>query len=141
LTPARTTARHSPQPVRDANFDFSLEGLVGFDLDSRALIDPLKRGQVGAAGLDVYEKGEGIFFRNLSDQVLQVLQDDVMARLLAFPNALITSHQAFLTRDALANIADTPLANVRAFERGEPLSNEVRGTEVVKSISGSAPER
>jgi D-lactate dehydrogenase len=107
-------------------------------IDSRALIDALKRGQVGAAGLDVYEEEEGIFFRNLSDQVLQ---DDVLARLLTFPNVLITSHQAFLTRDALANIADTTLANVRAFERGEPLSNEVRGTEVLKSISGSAPER
>jgi D-lactate dehydrogenase len=102
-------------------------------LDSRALIDALKDGQVGAAGLDVYEEEEGIFFRNLSDQVLQ---DDVLARLLTFPNVLITSHQAFLTREALANIADTTLANVSAFERGEHLSNEVRAEQVFKTVSG-----
>lgn len=98
-------------------------------VDSRALIDALKRGQVGAAGLDVYEEEEGIFFRNLSEQVLQ---DDVLARLLTFPNVLITSHQAFLTREALANIADTTLANVRAFERQEQLQNEVRAEQVLK---------
>jgi D-lactate dehydrogenase len=103
-------------------------------LDSRALIHALKRGAVGAAGLDVYEEEEGIFFRNLSDQVLQ---DDVLARLLTFPNVLVTSHQAFLTREALANIAETTLANVRAFERGERLANEVRAGQVVKSSSDS----
>ena len=100
-------------------------------LDSRALIDALKRAQVGAAGLDVYEEEEGIFFRNLSDQVLQ---DDVLARLLTFPNVLITSHQAFLTREALANIADTTLANVSAFERGEHLLNEVRAEQVLATV-------
>ena len=103
-------------------------------LDSRALIDALKRGHVGAAGLDVYEEEEGVFFRNLFDQVLQ---DDVLARLLTFPNVLITSHQAFLTREALANIAHTTLSNVSAFERGEHLSNEVRAEQVL----ATAPER
>jgi D-lactate dehydrogenase len=103
-------------------------------VDSRALIDALERGHVGAAGLDVYEEEEGIFFRNLSDQVLQ---DDVLARLLTFPNVLITSHQAFLTREALANIAHTTLTNVSAFERGEHLSNEVRAEQVLKTV----PER
>ena len=107
-------------------------------VDSRALIDALKRGQVGAAGLDVYEEEEGIFFRNLSDQVLQ---DDVLARLLTFPNVLVTSHQAFLTREALANIAETTLTSVRAFERGERLLNEVRAAQVVKSSTDSAPGR
>jgi D-lactate dehydrogenase len=107
-------------------------------LDSRALIDALKRGHVGAAGLDVYEEEEGIFFRNLSDQVLQ---DDVLARLLTFPNVLITSHQAFLTREALANIADTTLGNVRAFERGEYLSNQVRAEQVLKSMPERTSER
>jgi len=97
-------------------------------VDSRALIGALKRGQVGAAGLDVYEEEAGIFFRDLSDTVLQ---DDVLARLLTFPNVLVTSHQAFLTREALANIAETTLANVGAFERGEPLVNEVRAADVV----------
>jgi D-lactate dehydrogenase len=101
----------------------------GAVVDSRALIDALKRGHVGAAGLDVYEEEAGIFFRNLSDRVLQ---DDVLARLLTFPNVLITSHQAFLTHEALANIADTTLASVRAFERGEPLNHAVHASEVIR---------
>jgi D-lactate dehydrogenase len=92
-------------------------------IDTRALVAALKRGQIGAAGLDVYEEEEGVFFKDLSDQVLQ---DDVLARLLTFPNTLITSHQGFLTHEALANIAETTLASVRAFERGEPLVNAVR---------------
>ncbi|QSQ12281.1 2-hydroxyacid dehydrogenase [Myxococcus landrumensis] len=96
-------------------------------IDSRALIDALKSGHVGAAGLDVYEEEEGIFFQDLSGQVLQ---DDVLARLLTFPNVLVTSHQAFLTREALVSIARTTLASVRAFERGEPLENEVRVEQV-----------
>lgn len=92
-------------------------------IDSRALIAALKNGHVGAAGLDVYEEEEGVFFEDLSNQVLQ---DDVLARLIAFPNVLVTSHQGFFTREALAAIATTTLASVTAFERGEPLVNEVR---------------
>lgn len=91
-------------------------------IDSRALIAALKTGHVGAAGLDVYEEEEGVFFENLSDQVLQ---DDVLARLLTFPNVLVTSHQGFFTREAIAAIASTTLANITAFERGEPLVNQV----------------
>lgn len=92
-------------------------------VDTRALIQGLKTRRVGAAGLDVYEEEGPIFFRDLSHQVLQ---DDVLARMLTFPNVLITSHQAFLTREALANIADTTLASVSAFERGEPLEHRVQ---------------
>ena len=91
-------------------------------VDARALIEALKTRHVGAAGLDVYEEEGPLFFRDLS---AQVLQDDVLARLLTFPNVLITSHQGFLTREALANIADTTLASVSAFERGEPLVHEI----------------
>jgi D-lactate dehydrogenase len=98
-------------------------------IDSRALIGALKTGHIGAAGLDVYEEEEGVFFRDLSNTVLQ---DDVLARLLTFPNVLVTSHQAFLTREALANIANTTLANITAFERGEPLANQVRADEVLR---------
>jgi D-lactate dehydrogenase len=98
-------------------------------IDSRALIDALKRGRVGGAGLDVYEEEEGLFFRDLSDRVLQ---DDVLARLLTFPNVLVTSHQAFLTREALGNIADTTLGSVQAFERGEPLAHEVSAGQVLR---------
>jgi len=97
-------------------------------IDTPALVTALKRGQVGGAGLDVYEEEEGIFFKDLSEQVLQ---DDVLARLLTFPNTLITSHQGFLTHEALANIAETTLANVRAFEHSEPLVNAVRPVDPV----------
>jgi D-lactate dehydrogenase len=105
-------------------------------IDSRALLSALKSGHVGAAGLDVYEEEEGVFFQDLSGQVLQ---DDVLARLLTFPNVLVTSHQAFLTHEALANIAETTLESVRAFERGEPLVNEVRAEQVLRS-AGTAGE-
>lgn len=98
-------------------------------IDSRALIAALKTGHVGAAGLDVYEEEEGVFFSDLSDKVLQ---DDVLARLLTFPNVLVTSHQAFLTKEALSNIADTTLDNISAFERGEPLINEVHARQVLR---------
>jgi D-lactate dehydrogenase len=66
-------------------------------------------------GLDVYEEEEGVFFEDLSGQVLH---DDELARLLTFPNVLITSHQAFLTREALSDIAQTTVANLEAFARG-----------------------
>jgi D-lactate dehydrogenase len=98
-------------------------------IDSRALLEALKAGHIGGAGLDVYEEEEGIFFQDLSGQVLQ---DDILARLLTFPNVLVTSHQAFLTHEALANIAETTLASVQAFERGEPLVNEVRAEQVIR---------
>jgi D-lactate dehydrogenase len=93
-------------------------------VDTPALVHALKSGHIGAAGLDVYEEEAGLFFQDFSDRVLQ---DDVLARLLTFPNVLITSHQAFLTQEALAHIADTTLASVDAFATGAPLVCEVRG--------------
>ncbi|GAA5175690.1 2-hydroxyacid dehydrogenase [Niveibacterium umoris] len=92
-------------------------------IDTQALIDGLKTGQIGGVGLDVYEQEEGVFFHDLSDQPLQ---DDTLARLMTFPNVLITSHQGFLTREALGAIAQTTLGNASAFARGETLVNEVR---------------
>jgi D-lactate dehydrogenase len=91
-------------------------------IDTKALIGGLKSGKIGAAGLDVYEEEEGVFFYDLSEQVLH---DDTLARLLTFPNVLITAHQAFLTHEALAQIAATTLKNVSDFEEGKPLPNEV----------------
>jgi D-lactate dehydrogenase len=91
-------------------------------IDAKALIAGLKNGQVGAAGLDVYEEEENIFFQDLS---ASVLQDDTLARLMTFPNVLITAHQAFLTEEALRGIAATTLDNLDQFERGSPLVNEV----------------
>lgn len=91
-------------------------------IDTRALIQSLKSGHIGFAGLDVYEEEEGVFFQNLSDQILQ---DDQLARLLTFPNVILTSHQAFLTREALAKIAATTYANIQEFVTGQKLTNEV----------------
>lgn len=88
-------------------------------VDTRAVIRALKSGRLGSLGLDVYEEEADLFFEDLSDVVLQ---DDVFARLLTFPNVVITGHQAFFTREALASIAETTLANATAFEReGRPL--------------------
>ena len=84
-------------------------------IETQALIDALKSGHAGGAALDVYEEEAGIFFHDLSGEVLQ---DDVLARLISLPNVLITSHQAFLTHEALADIAKTTLETISAFERG-----------------------
>jgi D-lactate dehydrogenase len=101
-------------------------------IDTRALINALKCGQVGFAGLDVYEEEDSIFFKNLSDQILQ---DDVIARLLTFPNVLVTAHQGFLTHEALQNIARTTLENISDFEQGKSLTNEVRPKEVLRKAA------
>lgn len=86
-------------------------------IDTTALIEALKLGKLGGVALDVYEEEEGIFFEDLSGQILQ---DDELARLLTFPNVLITSHQAFLTREALGDIANTTVTNLEALAHGKP---------------------
>jgi len=86
------------------------------------LIEGLKSGQVGSAGLDVYEEESQFFFEDLSDRVLG---DDVLARLLTFNNVIITSHQGFFTREAIQNIAETTLKNIDDFFAGRKLENEV----------------
>ena len=92
-------------------------------IDAAAAVEALKSGHLGYLGLDVYEEETDLFFRDLSDRVIQ---DDVFSRLLTFPNVLITGHQAFFTHEAMEAIADTTLANIRAFERGKSLGdNEV----------------
>jgi D-lactate dehydrogenase len=91
----------------------------GAVIDTRAVIEALKEGRLGSLALDVYEEEADLFFEDLSDRVIT---DDVFARLLTFPNVLITGHQAFLTEEALTAIADVTIANVTAFERtGRPL--------------------
>ncbi len=92
-------------------------------VDTRALIEGLKSQKIGSAGLDVYEEEAGIFFHDISDKVLT---DDVLARLMTFNNVVVTSHQAYLTHEALTNIADTTLANIDEFaegKRGPDLTN------------------
>ncbi len=91
-------------------------------IDTRAVIKALKSGHLGSLGLDVYEEEADLFFEDLSRQVIQ---DDVFSRLLTFPNVMITGHQAFFTREALAAIAEQTIANVTAFERGEKSGNEI----------------
>ncbi|WP_338523002.1 2-hydroxyacid dehydrogenase [Pseudomonas batumici] len=92
-------------------------------VDTPALIDALKDGQLGYLGLDVYEEEAQVFFEDRSDLPLQ---DDVLARLLTFPNVIVTAHQAFLTHEALAAIAATTLDNIRAWSAGTP-QNQVGG--------------
>ena len=82
-------------------------------VETRALIRGLKTGKIGHVGLDVYEEESGLFFENLSSQIIQ---DDVFARLLTFPNVLITGHQAFFTQEALTAIAQTTIDNLSRFE-------------------------
>jgi D-lactate dehydrogenase len=94
---------------------FILNTSRGALIETQALVEALKSGHVGGAALDVYEEETGVFFHDLSGQVLQ---DDVLARLISLPNVLITSHQAFLTGEALRNIAETTLSSISAFASG-----------------------
>lgn len=91
-------------------------------VNAAALIDGLKSGRIGYLGLDVYEEEEALFFQDLSSDVIQ---DDVFARLLTFPNVIVTAHQAFFTRDALRAISETTLQNLSAFEQGKRSGNEL----------------
>lgn len=91
-------------------------------IDSEALVDALKSGQLGGAGLDVYEEESDFFYEDRSGKVMQ---DDILALLVAMPNVLVTSHQAFLTNEALENIAQTTIENLDAFFHDKPLLNEV----------------
>lgn len=96
-------------------------------VDANAAIEVLKSGHLGSLALDVYEEEGDVFFQDLSERVLQ---DDILARLLTFPNVLVTSHQAFFTHEAVQAIARTTVANVVGFardgERGIPADNLVR---------------
>lgn len=86
------------------------------------LIQALKKGKIGSAGLDVYEEESAYFFEDLSNNVIT---DDILARLLTFNNVIITSHQGFFTREAMSNIACTTMDNIKSFIEGERLVNEI----------------
>jgi len=99
----------------------------GAVVDTAALIRGLKSGRIGSVGLDVYEEEADLFFEDLSSRIIP---DDVFARLLTFPNVLVTGHQGFFTEEALSAIAETTMANIAAFEdTGTPL-HAVRAREV-----------
>ena len=86
-------------------------------IDTEALIDGLKRRKIGAACLDVYEEESELFYEDRSDCIIE---DDVLVRLISMPNVIVTSHQAFLTKEALNNIAATTVDNLLKFQRDEP---------------------
>ncbi len=91
-------------------------------VNTQALINDLKSGKIGSAGLDVYEEESDYFFE---DKSTELITDDMLARLLTFPNVLITSHQAFFTQEAIHNIAYTTLSNLKEFFDGGYLKNEI----------------
>ena len=91
-------------------------------IDSDALVEGIKARKIGAACLDVYEEESNVFFHDYSNHIVN---DDTLARLISMPNVIVTSHQAFLTNEALTNIADTTLNNVREFFESDTCSNEI----------------
>ena len=99
-------------------------------IDTQAAIDGLKSGAIGYLGIDVYEQEADLFFEDLSNEVIQ---DDTFQRLLTFPNVIVTGHQAFFTSHALANIAETTLANITDFEQNRTCVNEVKIEKAIAS--------
>lgn len=112
---AETLARMKPGALL---VNTSRGGLI----DTEAAIAALKSGQLGGLALDVYEQEAGIFFRDLSSTVIA---DDVLQRLISFPNVIVTGHQAFFTREAVTTICETTLRSITEFATGKPLSNEI----------------
>lgn len=94
----------------------------GHLIDTKALIEGLKKGIIGTAGLDVYEEEENYFFEDHSDNSIK---DDTLARLLSFHNVLVTSHQAFFTQEAIKNIGKTTMENFEQFFSGKKVDNKV----------------
>ena len=91
-------------------------------IDTAALIEGLKSGKIGGAGLDVYEEETALFFEDYSDEIIP---DDTLSTIISMPNVIVTSHQAFLTREALDGIAETTLQNLSSYFKGEELKNEI----------------
>lgn len=91
-------------------------------IDTKAVINGLKSKKIGYLALDVYEEEDNLFFKDLSDEVIE---DDVFQRLLTFPNVIITGHQAFFTKNALENIAITTLSNISDIEQGKSCPNQI----------------
>ena len=108
-------------------------------VNTESLIEGLKNKKIGGAGLDVYENEKDYFFE---DESGTVLEDDILARLLTFNNVVVTSHQAFLTEEALNNIVETTLNNILAYAKKEELVNEVwYYTETKKIMEGLRPKK
>ena len=124
LTPENKYIINAAAIARMKNGVMLINTSRGALLDTVAIIEGLKSGKIGYLGLDVYEEEEEIFFEDRSGLILS---DDVFARLLTFPNVIITGHQAFFTREALENIAATTIENITRFEQGQVLGNHLTG--------------
>lgn len=114
--------------INDQSIDKMKDGVMiintgrGQLIHTNALIEGLKEKKISAAGLDVYEEEGDYFYEDKSDKIID---DDVLARLLSFNNVIVTSHQAFFTKEAMHNIAETTLQNIEDFRLNRPLVNEV----------------
>ena len=114
--------------INDETIEMMKKGVViintsrGALIDTESLVEGIKARKVGAACLDVYEEESNVFFHDYSNHIIN---DDTLARLISMPNVIVTSHQAFLTEEALANIADTTLDNVRDFFGNDTCKNEI----------------
>jgi D-lactate dehydrogenase len=132
-TPLTPETRHL---INTEKFSYMKPGAMlintsrGALVDARALIRTLKKGHLAAVGLDVYEEESQIFFQDLSDEIIP---DDVIMRLLTFPNALVTGHQAFFTEEALAVIARTTIQNISDFAAGHENENVLRPKNVLRA--------
>ena len=98
----------------------------GMLIDTVDLIEALKDKKIGAAALDVYEEEADYFFEDYSNMVIE---DDILGRLLSFNNVLVTSHQAFFTKEAVEEITRVTMENIKRFLEGKPLENEVKYVE------------
>jgi len=92
-------------------------------IDTEAVIEALKSGQLGGLALDVYEQEADLFFRDLSSSIIA---DDVFQRLLSFPNVIVTGHQAFFTEEAIRTISETTINSITQFANGRPLTDEIK---------------
>ena len=114
--------------INDQSIDKMKDGVMiintgrGQLIHTNALIEGVKEKKISAAGLDVYEEEGDYFYEDKSDKIID---DDVLARLLSFNNVIVTSHQAFFTKEAMHNIAETTLQNIEDFRLNRPLVNEV----------------
>lgn len=114
--------------INQSSLDKCKDGVIilntsrGALVDAQALLKGIKSRKVGAACLDVYEEESDLFFEDFSGHILE---DDILARLISMPNVIVTSHQAFLTEEALSNIAETTVANITTFSKEGKCENEI----------------
>ncbi len=133
LSPGNTLLAERTNDFTDETRCFYINTSRGKLVDTTALIAALKTGHIGGVALDVYEEEEGIFFQDLSGQVLL---DDVLTHLLMFPNVLVTSHQAFLTHEALHEIARVTTENICKLEAGEPFLEGTNTMSQLRALRG-----